>query len=256
MNNKNMEDYIRKTREKSISPSISLDTSHNQLSREEKIEKQFYSATVTEMAKELFTSFDDLMRHVNFFLQKNLKTTLPKIPENYLDEMVYNFFDNHFKVFIKSFDSGEIKVINLLSIANMNPQLCAYLTKKTKRKSLVPMLGTNANDVSKDGSEKDKKLETSPSVLSPLKKFENHKLKFAKNVRDNLSLKIQLAMERRIRQSIEQNGFDKVKDKFEFLEEQMKKKPDLSYIDKNLDIMSSKLKVMRREIRQLNQLNN
>ena len=73
----NIDDYCRKNRSRSISPSVSFDNPQNTLlTEEEKIEKSFYTFTVNEMVKEIFTSFDDLLRNVNHYLVKHIKNAV------------------------------------------------------------------------------------------------------------------------------------------------------------------------------------
>jgi 3-mercaptopyruvate sulfurtransferase SseA len=73
----NIDDYCRKNRSRSISPSVSFDHPQNLLlTEEEKTEKSFYTVTVNEMIKEIFTSFDDLIRNVNHYLVKHIKNAV------------------------------------------------------------------------------------------------------------------------------------------------------------------------------------
>jgi hypothetical protein len=87
----NIEEYCRKNRSRSISPSVSFDASQtSSLNETEKIEKQFYSSTVNEMAKEIFSSFDDLIRNVNHYLVKHIKNAVKKdIAETQWDEVIH-----------------------------------------------------------------------------------------------------------------------------------------------------------------------
>ncbi len=240
--NKKMDDYCRKNREKSISPSISLEISqYSHLSPEEKREKEYYGATIVEMTKELFSCFDDLLRNVNFFLQKNIKIVIKSVPESQLDEILYDFFECNFASVTQAFDNGELLSQRILNLNEMNKETSHYLVKRSKRKSLLPIV-----------SERESLDLNSSNFFSPLKKFDFEKNKMGKLLRENLQLRIEIAMEKRIQNNIKENKFDSLKDKFTFLEDEMRKKPDLNYVEKNLDIMSNKLKMMKREIKQLN----
>jgi hypothetical protein len=114
-----------------------------------------------------------------------------------------------------------------------------YLVKKNKRKSLEPNENLNDNE--------------NINLYSPLKKFEEEKSNFVKLIRENLRLKIEIALEKKISESMSKN-YEKIDEKFHFVSDQIDKTPDLSYIDKNIDMMLTKIKQMRREVKQL--LNN
>lgn len=87
----NIDDYCRKNRSRSISPSVSFDNAQNTLlNEEEKIEKSFYTVKVNEMVKEIFASFDDLIRNVNHYLVKHVKNAVKgNITDNQWDEVKY-----------------------------------------------------------------------------------------------------------------------------------------------------------------------
>ena len=86
----NIDDYCRKNRSRSISPSVSFDNAQNvQLNEEEKFEKNFYTVTVNEMVKEIFASFDDLIKNTNYYLIKHIKTAVKgKITDDEWDEVI------------------------------------------------------------------------------------------------------------------------------------------------------------------------
>jgi hypothetical protein len=89
MINKSVDDYCRKNRSRSISPSVSFDNSQNiPLTEEEKAEKSFYSATVNDMLKEIFLSFDDIIRNINHFLVRHIKSNVKsKISESQFEDV-------------------------------------------------------------------------------------------------------------------------------------------------------------------------
>jgi hypothetical protein len=91
------------------------------------------------------------------------------------------------------------------------------------------------------------------NLFSPLKNFEEEKSNFVKLIRENLHLKIEIALEKKISENFQKN-YDKIDEKFQIVSEQIDKSPDLSYIDRNIDMMMTKMKQMRREVKQL--LNN
>lgn len=90
MKNNNIDDYCRKNRSRSISPSVSFDNPQNPLlNEEEKTEKNFYSVTVNEMIKEIFASFDDLIRNINHYLVKHIKNAVKSnLSDNQWDEVI------------------------------------------------------------------------------------------------------------------------------------------------------------------------
>lgn len=96
---KNINDFCRKNRSRSISPSVSFD--HADLNEEEKHEKNFYSAIISDMIKELFTSFDDLIKYINYNLLKKVKETLKDdLSEQQVDSVcLYIYFLDSFWVF-------------------------------------------------------------------------------------------------------------------------------------------------------------
>ena len=245
----NIDDYCRKNRSRSISPSVSFDNPQNIiLNEEEKIEKNFYSVTVNEMIKEIFTSFDDLIRNVNHYLVKHIKSAVKgNITDSQWDEVrlniykkiFYNFFEVSFKYFLSTYDEAEYKSARLLKMNGFQNDIYEYLVKKNKRKSLEPNENLNDND--------------NINLYSPLKKFEEEKSYFVKLIRENLRLKIEIALENKISESLSKN-YEKIDEKFHFVSNQIDKTPDLTYIDKNIDIMITKMKQMRREVKQL--LNN
>ena len=69
--NKNIDQFCRKSRSRSISPSISFD--NKRLTEQELQEAKIYSAPVNEMVKELYTSFDDLIKFINHSLLNKIK---------------------------------------------------------------------------------------------------------------------------------------------------------------------------------------
>jgi hypothetical protein len=234
----NKVEYCRKSRDKSISPSISFDTSQN-LAEWEKKEKIFYNVLVADMTKEIFLSYDDLIRNINFFLACALKSKIKTISEAKWEVIYFEFFEANFKRFTDSFDNGE-NMSNLLLRCKVDEALVKYLQDKNKRKNRIPIFNEAANDTG-----------SIATLLSSKVKFEENKKRLAKNLSENIRLRVELALERRIEQNNSQN-FEKIKEKFNYIQDQIKNKPDMNYIDKNVDIMSNKLKIMRRELNSIN----
>jgi len=126
-----------------------------------------------------------------------------------------------------------------LKLNDFQHEIYDYLQNKHKRKSLEP--NENLND------------KENVNLFSPLKNFEEEKSNFMKLIKENLRLKIEIALEKKISENFHKNH-DKIEDKFMVVSEQIDKNPDLSYIDRNIDMMMTKMKQMRREVKQL--LNN
>jgi len=228
---KNIDDYCRKYREKSISPSISLDVSQNGvLSESEKIEKNFYSVTIVEMIREIFTSFDDLIKNINHFLMRNIKSVVKKLSELEWETLFKEFFNNYFVSFTTSYDEGEFYSKELLKLKGEDSKLSSYLIKRKRIKNLIPIL--------KDDTK---------NAYSPLKKLDENNIRYIKNLKENIMLKIEISLEKKIHQ-IQSQNCEKIKEKLDYIGEQINKKADTSFIAKNLDIMSTKLKMMKREL--------
>jgi hypothetical protein len=151
-----------------------------------------------------------------------------------------------FQKFADEFDYGETNVRALLKLTEMNKDIYLYVMRRNKRKSLgeadVKDEGENKNNPNNQNNRN--------NIYSPLKDFEEEKLKFVQLARENMRLKIEIALEKKISESIK--GNENLNEKFEAVKEQINKKPDTSYIDKNIDVMLGKIKQMRRELKQLN----
>jgi hypothetical protein len=229
-NNNIVDEYCRKNREKSISPSI--DSSfHSNLSEKERDEINFYSARVADMCREIFSSFDDLLRNINHHLMKAVKNFChTKLEESKWDEIFSMFFSCVMKNFCHNFDEGENFCRKLLMF-NHDKSVWEYIQERKKKNSLKPMLQNE--------------LKSEELVLSPIKNFEFTKNKFAQNLKEALMLKIELTLERKIYKY--NQSFEKVKEKYAFIDDQIKNKPDMTYIGKNIDLMSNKLKMIKRE---------
>jgi hypothetical protein len=238
-------EYCRKSRDKSISPSISFDSSHNRtnLTEPEKKEKQYYNYVVYDMVKEIFLSYDDLIRNINYNLSLGVKNSVKRIPEDKWQIILNKFFDEYFPIFNDCFDQGEYNCSKALRLEHC-PMLSEYIKIKNKKKNRI----TIYTEIIKPN---DNNNALSAFNKSPFLKYEENRKKLADNLKENLKLRMELALERRIALHNAQN-IDRIKEKFNFIDEQIKNKPDMSYIDKNIDIMSSKLKMMKREISQFN----
>lgn len=246
--NNNLAEYCRKSRDKSISPSISFDSAHNRtnLTEQEKKEKQFYNYVVYDMTKEIFLSFDDLIKNLNYHLSIGVKTNIKSVPEDKWQVILDKFFDDTLKKFNKNYDDGEYHCAKSLRIEHC-PLLSEYIKIRNKKKNKIPIY----NEIISVGNKQNENNIQNVFSKSPFLKYEENRKKLAENLKENLKLRMELALERRIAQHNTQN-IDKIKEKFTFIDEQIKNKQDMSYIDKNIDIMSSKLKMMKRELSQLN----
>ena len=80
--------------------------------------------------------------------------------------------------------------------------------------------------------------------------FEEEKKIFYSNLRENLRLKLEIELETKILNSKEKN-FSQLENTLKTIEDQMQSKPDFSDIDKNLEVMQSKLKIMKREMKHI-----
>ncbi len=77
--------------------------------------------------------------------------------------------------------------------------------------------------------------------------FEDEKVKMLRLLKENTKLKIQIALEKKI---AEKNK--NLKSNFEIISEHMINTNDFSYIDTNSELIANKLKIMKRELKQIN----
>jgi hypothetical protein len=119
-------------------------------------------------------------------------------------------------LFSDCFDNGETATCVVLKQINTNKELADFL------KNL------NDNLVKQDD-------------------FDDEKIKMLRLLKENTKLKIQIALEKKI---AEKNK--NLKSNFESITEHMNNRHDFSYIDTNSQIIANKLKIMKRELKQIN----
>lgn len=223
--NTKIDSFCRERRSYSISPSVSFDNSVI-LTEEERKEKNYYGATRKEMAKELFLTFDDIIRHVNYNLVNHLRSLLKNgMTSEESENMIQSFLDITFKEFTFQFDKGERNLDKFLTLEENNKDIIKYVVTKNKKNSKTSKNEINSN-------------------------FDTVKNEYFDLVRENLRLKLELQIQKEInqyRKSLEQKNisFD---DSFIAMSNYLQEKPSFSIIDHNLDIIENQFKQMNDEI--------
>jgi hypothetical protein len=125
-----------------------------------------------------------------------------------------NFFNDTLPIFSDYYDKGELATAAVLK-QNLFKDELNELIKKYKEDSLK------------------------------LNNFEDEKIKMSKLFKENIKLKFQIALEKKL---IHKN----INTNFDFLENEINNDIDFSYIEKNNELISNRLQIMKREIKQIN----
>jgi hypothetical protein len=229
---RNIQELSRQSRSRSISPSVSFDNSQS-FTELEKQEKLYYGARVSDMCTEITAAFDDLLRFVNskitYSLFKGIKSNLK---EEDFNKIVGLFLEESLSNFCHFFDLCEASLKKLLSFHD-NSELKELLKGKFQQ------TGMNTTDDERSGK------------LVDDSKFEEDKKNYFLLLREHRSLLVEIDLQEKINEHKNKN-FQLLHENLEFLENQLENKQDTSFIEKNLHIIDNKIKMMRRDLKLLN----
>lgn len=224
----NKEHYVSK-REKSISPNISqINFENNVLNQKEISEVNFYSNTVSLLTREIFDSIEESLYFTNYNIKQDFENTLKSINAEEISELLNEYFENVNNEFVSTYKDGEMSLSKILSIDNM--ELESDVTKYLK---------------AKHGNNESFKSDNENKVNN---QFDDNKLKYIKNLKENILLRLELALENKIMKanSLQINNLN---EKFLILEEKINKKPDTDYLTQNLDTIFANLKTIEVELK-------
>jgi hypothetical protein len=227
----NKEHYVSK-REKSISPNISQINFENKvLSQIEISEANFYSMTVSLLTKEIFDSIEESLYFTNYNIKQDFENSIKSLNSNEINELLNEYFESINKEFVSTYKDGEASLSKILAIENM--ELESDVTKYLKRKNGINESFKSENDSLKGNNQ-----------------IDDNKFKYIKNLRENILLKLELALEKKI---IKANSLqiNNLKEKFFILEEKINNKPDINYVSENMDIIYAKLKTIDVELKKI-----
>ena len=134
--NSKIESFCRERRSFSVSPTVSFDNSQClPLTDEEKKEKNYYGAIIKDMTKELFMSFDDIIKHVNYTLVSHLRTILKTaMTEEEREDIIQKFLDVTFKEFTLMYDKVEYNFRKFFKLDTMDKDIAEFVAEKKKEK--------------------------------------------------------------------------------------------------------------------------
>ena len=214
----NQNDLTRKSRSRSISPSVSFDSSQH-LTEAEKHEKLFYGAKVKDMSGEIFSAFDDLFKYVNSKLDYNMFRNNSTLKEDKFYDIVDIFLGNAYDKFLSNFDKGELRLAQMLR-SKESEETNEYVNNKY-----------NNFIVHQDTYEEDKN-------------------NYFNLLKENRLLLAEIDLQEKIKEHQNKNK-EKLKEDLNFLTKQIEKKNDSTlFIEQNLEIMENKFKMMRRTLKQ------
>lgn len=123
------------------------------------------------------------------------------------------------------YDKGEAKVICLLKLNSMNQEISNYLITKHKNDNI--------------------------SVISKKENFEIERNKMYSLLRENMKLKLEIALEKKLA-DYKLKNLDKIRENVEYMNQMIDNKQNSSLMDRNIDNMMNKLKMMHKEAKQFN----
>ena len=227
--NTKIESFCRERRSFSVSPTVSFDNSQCiPLTEEEKKEKNYYGAVIKDMTKELFMSFDDIIKHVNYTLVSHLRTILKvSMTEEEREDIIQRFLDVTFKEFTLMYDKGEYNFRKFFKLDTMDKDIAEF--------------------VARGGNEK--KEEVSKVIEE---EFEKAKKKFFEEYRRMIKLTLEIQIQKEIYEYSNKKEDDKnkinISDSLEMIKKSFNDKPDFTVLEHNLKYINEQYDQMNQFI--------
>lgn len=226
--NSKIESFCRERRSFSVSPTVSFDNSQClPLTDEEKKEKNYYGAIIKDMTKELFMSFDDIIKHVNYTLVSHLRTILKTaMTEEEREDIIQKFLDVTFKEFTLMYDKGEYNFRKFFKLDTMDKDIAEFVAEKKKEKE----------DVSKKIDDE----------------FEKAKKKYFEEFRKMIKLTLEIQIQKEIYEYRNKKEDDKdkinINDSLEMIKKSFNDKPDFTVLEHNLKYINEQYEQMNQFI--------
>lgn len=227
--NSKIESFCRERRSFSVSPTVSFDNSQClPLTDEEKKEKNYYGAIIKDMTKELFMSFDDIIKHVNYTLVSHLRTILKTaMTEEEREDIIQKFLDVTFKEFTLMYDKGEYNFRKFFKLDTMDKDIAEFVAEKKKEKK---------EDVSKKIDDE----------------FEKAKKKYFEEFRKMIKLTLEIQIQKEIYEYRNKKEDDKdkinINDSLEMIKKSFNDKPDFTVLEHNLKYINEQYEQMNQFI--------
>lgn len=226
--NTKIESFCRERRSFSVSPTVSFDNSQCiTLTDEEKQEKNYYGALIKDMTKELFMSFDDIIKHVNYTLVSHLRTILKtSMTEEEREDIIQKFLDITFKEFTLMYDKGEYSFRKFFKLDTMDKDIAEFVANKSKEKTC------DVNKIINDEFEKAKKAY-----------FEEYR----KLIKKTLEIQIQKEIYEYRNKKDEKDKIN-INESLEVIKKSFDERPDFTVLEHNLKYINQQYEQMNKFI--------